>query len=174
MKEKKELRNFYRTKRKNISQKKYKDNKIFDKVQSLNEMDKYNTVLIYVSTSEEVDTINMIKYFLKTKKVGVPKVIDNEIVFCYIESLDELEKGYFGILEPINDNYIKDFSNCIIIVPGICFSKDGYRIGYGGGFYDRFFKNHSIFSIGLCYRECLIESFNIDETDKSVDVVITD
>ena len=77
--------------------------------------------------------------------------------FYYINSLDELMEGYFGILEPTSNNKIEDFNNAVSITPGICFSYDLYRIGYGKGYYDKFYSNHGVYKIGLCYSNCLID-----------------
>lgn len=169
-----ELRKKYRVVRKNIQNKNYLDKIIFNKVINNLKVIKSEIILIYVSNNEEVDTINLIKYLLKYKKVAVPKIDNDEMNFYFINTLDDLKMGYFNILEPITNNKVEDFSNSLSITPGICFSKDGYRIGYGKGFYDKFFNKHDIYSIGLCYKSCLIENFNINEYDKKVDEIITD
>ena len=60
------------------------------------------------------------------------------------------------------------------ITPGVCYTKDGYRIGYGGGYYDRFYKENNVYKIGLCYMECLISDKFMNEYDQKVDEIITD
>ena len=174
MNKKELLRIRYKEKRKNIKQKENKDLAIFNKVSKLKQLDKYETVLIYISTIEEVDTRKLIKYFLKTKKVAVPKIINKKMCFCYISNMDNLVEGPYKILEPTNNDFVIDFSSSVCIVPGICFSKDNHRIGYGGGYYDRFLSGHNIFSIGICYKECMIESFPYNDFDEKVDLIITD
>ena len=171
---KKLMREKYRTIRKNIKEKKSKDICIYNNVIESKICDNYDTILIYVSTDEEVNTLNLIDYFISKKKVAVPKIENGIMNFYYINDRSELKKGYFDILEPITNNKVTDFSNAICITPGICFSKDGYRIGYGGGFYDKFFYSHNVYSIGLCYKECLVDKIDVDEYDKKVDLVITD
>ena len=164
----------YRYLRKNISDKEFKDDMIFKNLLKSIDFSKYNQILIYVSTEEEVDTLNIIKYFLSTKKIAVPKVENGVMDFYYIKSLSELKRGFYNILEPITNNKVEDYSNSICITPGICFSKEGYRIGYGGGFYDKFFSEHKMYSVGLCYKVCLLDKIEIDEYDKKVDVIITE
>ena len=115
----------------------------------------------------------MIKYFLSIKKVAVPKVIGNDMYFYYINSLDDLEKGYFGILEPTTSKLVKDFNNTVCIVPGICFDKNNNRIGYGKGFYDRFLQNKNIYTIGLSFKECLIEDTNASQNDIKLKKIIS-
>lgn len=168
------LREKYKKIRNSIINKDLKDKKIFEKLINNSKVKEANTILIYVSTNSEINTYELIKYFLKTKKVAVPKIENKKMNFYYIESLSELKEGYFGIFEPATNNKVKNFSNCISITPGICFSKDGYRIGYGGGYYDKFYSEHNIYSIGLCYKECLVDDFEIEKFDKKVNEVITD
>lgn len=171
---KKELRKKYLEIRKKIKNKNSKDLTIFQKVIINEEIKKATTILTYVSTEDEVDTKKLIKYFFKNKKVAVPKVIGNDMKFYFINSLDDLEKGSFNILEPKTKVEVKDFNKTISITPGVCFSKDGYRIGYGKGFYDRFYQKHKIYKIGLCYKECLVEKLPNDPFDINVNEVISD
>ena len=135
---------------------------------------KSDVVLVYVSLKNEVNTRLLIKKILKHKKVAVPKIINNTMNFYYINSLKDLKKGYFGILEPITSNLVNVNKNMICITPGICFSKQGYRIGYGKGFYDKFFSNNNVYSIGLCFKRCFINSIPNDIYDKKVNEVITE
>ena len=171
---KKFIRNKYKLIRKNIKDKEKKDLSIYNNLIQSKICDDYDTVLVYVSTLEEVDTIHLIKYFILRKKIAVPKIENGTMNFYYINDLSELKMGYFNILEPITNNKVIDFSNSICITPGICFSKDGFRIGYGGGYYDRFFSKHKLYSVGLCYKECLVNKIEVDKYDKKVDVIITD
>jgi len=171
---KKEIRKKYRNIRKNIPNKSELDKIIYNKVINNPHVKKANTILTYVSTKEEVDTINLIKYFLNNKLVAVPKIENNIMNFYYINSLEDLEIGNYNILEPTNKFKVTNFDNTVSLTPGICFSKDLYRIGYGGGYYDKFYENNNIYSIGLTYKACLIDTINKDEFDKKVNLIITD
>lgn len=171
---KEELRRKYKLIRNNISDKNLKDKLIFDKVINNKEVIESKLILIYVSLEEEVDTINLIKYFLGKKSVAVPKVVGNQIKFYLIKSMDELEKGNFSVYEPITNNEVKSFENAVSITPGICFSKYNDRIGYGKGFYDRFYLDNKVYKIGICYKECLINEEFGEGLDIKVDAVITD
>ncbi|MCI5734224.1 MAG: 5-formyltetrahydrofolate cyclo-ligase, partial [Tenericutes bacterium] len=119
-------------------------------------------------------TLKLIKFFLQNKRVAVPKIENNNMNFYYIKSLEELKSGYFGILEPVSNNLVTDFSNCVCITPGICFDLNGNRIGYGKGFYDKFFNEVDIYKIGLCYKKCLVRKIGVNNFDKRVEKVITD
>lgn len=150
------------------------DNDIFTKVINLKEYKESKLVLIYVSLENEVDTFKIIEHSLKIgKKVAVPKCIENNIIFYYISSLDELEKGKFNILEPKTNKKVIDFNNSICIIPAVAFDKENNRIGYGKGFYDRFLKNYYEVKIGLTYRECICEKIDNDINDVKVDKIIT-
>ncbi len=162
--------------RKDISGKKEKDSIIFDRVISNDKVILADTILIYVSLKDEVDTRRLINYFLEfDKKVAVCKVLGKEMKFYYISSFDDLALGYKNILEP--KKYcveVSDFSSSISITPGICFNRAGYRIGYGSGYYDRFYNEVSLYKIGLCYKEFLIDDEFNDVYDVAVDEIITD
>ena len=170
---KEELRQKYLLIRKNIKNKDKKDKDIFNKVIKNPKIKSSNLILIYVSKKEEVDTINIINYFLKSKQIAVPKIENNIMNFYYIKSLNDLKKGSFNVLEPITKDKVTDFNNCISITPGICFSKDNYRIGYGKGYYDKFYEDNNIYSIGLCYKECLLNKIPKDKGDIPVNEIIT-
>lgn len=171
---KNELRKKYLLVRNNIKNKSKKDKIIYEKVINNIYVENSETILIYVSKDSEVDTINLIKYFLKFKKVAVPKVNNNIIEFFYINSLDDLEEGSFHVLEPTTREKVTNFAKAVCITPGICFNKEGFRLGYGKGYYDRFFSKHKVYAIGLCYQECLInDNFN-DNYDIKVNEVISE
>lgn len=169
---KQELRIKYRNIRKNIKFKKLKDFIIFLKLITNKKIRKSKIILTYVSTKEEIDTILFIKYFLNKKIIATPKVVGDEINFYIINSFNDLKLGNYNILESFTNNKITNLKDCVCITPGICFSKDKYRIGYGKGFYDKFFSKNNVYSIGLCYKKCIIDSIPIDKFDKQVDKLI--
>lgn len=169
---KNELRKIYKYIRNNIKDRNIQNEIIFNKVISLEKVKKAYTILIYVSFNNEVDTLNIIKYFLGKKKVAVPKVNGNEMNFYYIDSFNDLSKGSFNILEPITTNKVTNFDNSICIVPGLCFDKENYRLGYGKGYYDKFLSNKNIYTIGLSYKETIIKKLPIDKYDIKLDKVI--
>ena len=106
------------------------------------------------------------------KKVAVPKCEGNDIVFYYINSLEDLEEGSFGILEPKINEAVNDFDSSICIIPGVAFDNDKNRIGYGRGFYDRFLENYAGIKIGLAYKECICDKIDVSENDIKMDKVI--
>ncbi|MCI5880154.1 MAG: 5-formyltetrahydrofolate cyclo-ligase [Bacillales bacterium] len=136
---------------------------------------KYDKVLIYVSKENEVDTINIIKYCLHNNiKVAVPKCNNNEMLFYYIDSLDELSLNKYNILEPNNKRLVRSYKNSICITPSILLDNKGNRIGYGGGYYDRFFTKYDGCKLGIIYKECMVDELSLDSHDIKLDYIITD
>ena len=175
---KEDLRKKYLSIRRNIGleEKTIYNKEIFEKIICLKKYTDSSLVLTYVSLKDEVDTLKLIEYSLKVgKKVAVPKCIGKEMSFYYINSLSELKEGCFGILEPVNindDRLVKDFADSICIVPGICFELDGNRVGYGGGYYDRFLSIYNYPKIGITYKECICDKIETNIYDIKVDRVI--
>lgn len=169
------LRKKYKDIRKNIAFKIEKDKSIFSKVIKNEKVCEADTILLYYSKEEEVDTVCLIDYFLSIhKKVALPKTENQKITFYYITSKNDKKLGKYNIFEPISNTHVIDFSNSVCIVPGICFDKNHYRVGYGGGYYDRFLNHYIGYSIGLTYQECLLKKIDVDDYDQKVDIVITD
>jgi len=111
-------------------------------------------LLIYVSTEHEVDTRGIIRQaILEGKRVAVPRCVPatGRLEFCEIGSLEELAPGTMGIPEPAPDasRLIWDFADSLCLVPGLCFDRLGYRVGYGKGYYDRFLADFGGDSLGL-------------------------
>ncbi len=140
---------------------------------------KTNQVFIYVSTAIEVDTINIIKRAANDgKKIACPRCVDGtrEMEFYYIDSVDDLEPGTFGVLEPRaeKDRLVTDFSDGVCVVPGLAFDYGGFRLGYGKGYYDRFLSGYKGFTCGLCYFENVVKYLPHGRFDRHVGLLITD
>lgn len=178
-----ELRQLVSSLRNNISisQKLNMDGVIFEKVvQNINFINS-KLIFIYVSYMNEVDTQNIIIYaFSKGKRICVPKILSLKegMVAIEILSLNELQKGNYGILEPVLDQskIIEPETIDMIILPGVAFDTKGGRVGYGGGFYDRFLSRVSVEipKISLAYSLQIFESIPMDKYDIKIDGVITD
>ena len=154
------------------------DGKIADNVRRLKEYRPAHTILIYMSTPIEVDTVKIIKNaWADGKKVAVPRCIpeSRDMEFHYIENLECLSPGTFGVLEPdISLPIVTDFSGCLMIVPGMQFDVNGYRIGYGKGYYDRYMVRFTGRSAGICYSDELKPFMYHGRYDQAVDIVVTD
>ncbi|MDR1391868.1 MAG: 5-formyltetrahydrofolate cyclo-ligase [Clostridiales bacterium] len=139
-----------------------------------------NNIMIYMSYGSEVNTHKLFNTIIKDKgKVILPNCsLKNEKIVPYIvKSFHELRIGTYKILEP-NENKCIKFENKnnidIILVPGIVFDKNGGRIGYGKGYYDKFLSDYNGFKIGLCFKEYQVPYFTSEIHDISVDKIICD
>ncbi len=164
------------------------DDMITERVLSVFSGPQYDTLLTYVSFRSEVSTKGIILRLLKAGvKVAVPRVEGEDIRFYHISSPDDLAEGYMGIPEPKpscmpwemktgarDSGAGVTVADTVILVPGSVFDKKGNRIGYGGGFYDRFLAKHQgMYSIGLAYDCQIADEIPADEWDRKVDAVIT-
>ena len=146
---------------------------LLDKIIALDEYKKAKTVFIYVSFGSEVETHNLIKKTLKSKRVVVPYCADKDghMFACEINSFSDLKPGNFGILEPEKPKRYEGNID-LAVVPGLGFSKDGYRIGYGKGYYDRFLNQKNIYTVGICHRELVFDEIPHDCNDVKLDKII--
>lgn len=180
MSEKALLRKKYIAVRKALSRKEEKDRAIFAGLIEIDEINRADLVLAYASSPIEVDTYRFIEYTLrKGQKIALPVCREgtNEMDFYLIETTDCLIPGkYKGIFEPDTSRCqkCKITDNTVCIVPGLSFDKNGYRLGYGKGYYDRFLSENPVLTIGLCYEECVSESLPFEEHDKCVSVLVTE
>jgi 5-formyltetrahydrofolate cyclo-ligase len=96
--------------------------------------------------------------------------------YYYINSFDDLEKGAYGLMEPdINKcQKVTDLNKGICLVPGLVYDREGYRLGFGKGYYDRFLINFHGITIGICYSRCVEQSLPRGFYDKPIDLVVTE
>ena len=131
------------------------------------------TIYFYLPYNQEVRTVPMLEQALADgKKVAVPKVYGEEMKFLYIESMEGIEKGYCGIPEPVADGPVARDESALVLMPGLAFDSAGHRIGYGGGFYDKFLAaepKHP--TVALCYEFQMLPQLQTEEFDIPVDQV---
>ncbi len=187
-----EIRKDILAKRDNLTEKELQDKSraIFEKLIDTEEYKEAEYILIYASFGSEVRTDEIILDSLAMgKNVYCPKVIDRkngEMIFAKISSLEDLKPGYAGIREPdyneLSDifvaNYIKDAYLCKIlnVIPGVAFDHSLNRIGYSGGFYDRFMGKYSnVNTIALAF-DIQVVNFDIPKEfhDKTPKMIITE
>lgn len=150
---------------------------IYSKLIHTPEVINARTIATFVSFDTEVDTHQLISHSLAGhRQVVVPKVTNGDLTFHEIHNLNELHSGYQGIPEPDETHPIINARQIdICIVPGLAFDVNGYRLGYGKGFYDRFLGKYStIFSIGICFTNQLLYEIPHQETDYPVKQIVTD
>lgn len=132
------------------------------------------TIYGYLPYNQEVRTVPMLEQAIRDgKRVAVPKVYGEEMRFIYISDLTQVAKGYAGIPEPIADAPVADDPTALVLMPGLAFDPHGHRIGYGGGFYDKFLAaepGHP--TVALCYAFQVLEHLQTESHDLPVDTVI--
>lgn len=132
-------------------------------------------IAAYLAKGSEVNTKKLIETLLENKiEVLVPITKDEEeIEFCKFVSFDGLDVGRFGILEP-KTKIAPSGNPDVAIVPGVGFDLDLHRLGYGKGYYDRYFKKIETFKIGICYDMQIVEKIPRHEHDQKLDLTITE
>lgn len=178
---KRELRAKYKRARASIPEglKAELDKKLTERFLALEEYRACSTLFIYVSSPIECDTSRIIAdAFSSGRRVAVPRCGEKsgDMDFYYITSLGDLEPGKFGIMEPVPEKCEKaeDLSAGLCVVPGLCFDLQGYRIGFGKGYYDRFLQRFGGVTVGVCYYKCIQNDLPTGVYDKTVDILLTE
>ena len=132
------------------------------------------TIYGYLPYNQEVRTVPMLEQALRDgKRVAVPKCYGDEMRFIYMEDLSQVAPGYAGIPEPIADGPVAADETALVLMPGLAFDPQGHRIGYGGGFYDRFLAEEPGHpTLALCYDFQMLPSLETEEFDIPVDRVL--
>ena len=132
------------------------------------------TIYGYLPYNQEVRTVPMLEQAMRDgKRVAVPKCYGDEMRFIYMDDLSKVEKGYANIPEPIADEPVAQDPTALVLMPGMAFTKDGKRMGYGGGFYDKFLAaepDHP--TVALCYAFQMVEDLPTEDYDIPVDCVL--
>lgn len=128
----------------------------------------------YMSYNQEVRTLPILEQALREgKRVAIPKCYGKEMRFIFIEDLSATKKSSFGIPEPVADGPVADDPTALVLMPGLAFDLEGHRIGYGGGFYDKFLAaepDHP--KVALCFDFQVVEQLQTEEFDIPVDLVL--
>ena len=152
------------------------DYTIYSKFLNSDLFNKAGSIFIYVSLADEVDSLEIIKKSLELgKKVYVPYITNREnfeMRPVRIYNMDNLEMGEYNI----PTSYSMEFEDNpdISIIPGLGFDKEKNRLGYGGGYYDRFLNKSSTTSIGLFQSAYQVDKLPVDEHDQKLDYIITE
>ena len=134
-----------------------------------------STLYGYLPFNQEVDLIPLLRQAMADgKQVALPKCYGKEMWFIRISDLTRVRPGTIGAPEPVADSPVASDPAALVIVPGLVFDRSGYRIGYGGGYYDRFLSaepQHP--TIGLCYSFQLTDCLEPESHDIPVDLVFS-
>ena len=132
------------------------------------------TIYGYLPYNQEVRTIPMLERAIcEGKRVAVPKVYGDEMKFIYMDDLTQVSTGYAGIPEPIADGPVAEDPTALVLMPGLAFDERGNRMGYGGGFYDKFLaKEPEHPTVALCYSFQMVDAIPTEDYDIPVDLVL--
>ena len=161
-------------------EKKLKDESIYNQVVNDAAFIAADSVFLFLSFGSEIDTKKIIQHALDhNKKVFLPKVIGKKLELFKMKDFENLEKSKFGILEP--NAYCESIGNCgidFILVPGLAFDLSGGRVGYGGGYYDRYIsslpKYETIPKVAIAYDFQIVDEVPMNKYDIPVDRIIID
>lgn len=177
---KKEAREVMKKQRQNLSpfERRKKDQAIFHKLMQLNEMKQARWFFPFVSYGTEVDTIEMIHHVLNEKitRVAVPRVHGEDMDFYEITSIGHLVPGYHGILEPVTTNLIQAKEG-VMLLPGLAFDSEKNRVGYGGGYYDRYlehYQSNALITVAVAYDFQIVDHITAESFDRKPHLIITD
>ena len=155
-----------------------KNRLIFQRLIRLPQYQKAHTIITYVSTELEVDTRQLMeRAWQDGKKVVVPRCVagTRNMEMCYIDSMDDLEPGAYNIPEPKQScKLCHEWKGSLCIVPAFCNDRKGYRLGYGGGYYDRFLSQYSGWTVGINCSECVRDELQPGRYDVPIQMLLTE
>lgn len=174
---KRELRKkFIRLRGEQLPLEKYKkDKKILQRLARFRQFSLAKEFFTYIDHRGEVATDILIKKYFGKKTIVVPRIKAKRICLYELHNPHEFESGKFGIREPKVCMLKRKFDEIdIALIPGIAFDKTGHRIGFGGGYFDRFLKKIHCTTIGLAYEFQIIDKVPAEKYDVAVDYIVTE
>lgn len=177
---KKEIRSQMRRIRREMSPQtvQEKNDRIYKRLIATQQYRRAKTVVVYVSKELEVDTRCLMEHaWADGKQVAAPRCVENTrlMKMHLIGSMEDLEEGAYGILEPYSDlPVLEDTTNAICIVPAFCNDYRGYRVGYGGGYYDRYLPQLACPTMLLCRGRLVTEDIPTEDHDVPATYLVTE
>lgn len=177
--DKEKIRDRIKAHRKQLSKQEIEDKsaKITLALFSCDALKNANTVMVYLASFNEVRTDKITEKFLREGKRVVAPVTDEENIsltpYLFTDA-KELTNGAYGIKEPKRDFRVEKSQIDAVIVPGIAFDKNGNRMGFGKGYYDRFLEDFCGKKIGICYDFQIIDAIPTNEHDIAMDYIISE
>lgn len=150
---------------------------IEERLFQLDEWKQAESIAITISNSREIHTKNIIeKAWKQGKKVAIPKCnsTDRSMVFRFFDNFNQLERVYFNLMEPIIHETVEAEGTDLdlMLVPGVAFDTSGFRIGYGGGFYDRYLEAYQGLTISMLLSEQIVSDIPRNQYDIPVQTLI--
>lgn len=153
-----------------------KSRRITELLTALPEYEDADRIMAYADYNHEVITRYIIEQSWKDgKEVAVPKVFGKDMVFYRLTDFSQLESGYFGIPEPKEDGETVSWEDAMMVMPGVAFDENCNRVGYGGGFYDRFLEKHpGIRRVAVGFSFQILSEVPTELTDIRPQVIVTE
>ena len=156
---------------------KIKSDEIRQRLLGVERVKQAKTICTFISAFKEPDTVEIIKELWEQDKKIVVPITDIEsgtLSLSYINSMDDMKKGAYGILEPKTVRKADENNIDVILVPGLAFDRNGGRMGFGKGYYDRLLESSKAVKIGLCYDFQILEKIPTEIHDVPMNFVITE
>ena len=148
--------------------------KIHNRLKQLEIFRNAKKIACYYPIESEVLTQDIMQEILGNgKEICLPKVVENNLSFRKIDGIKDLEKGSYGIMEP-KENCSELEGIEIVLVPTVGITKNGVRLGYGYGYYDRFLASLNAKTISLTYSKQIVKSIPFSEKDVKIDWIVTE
>lgn len=149
---------------------------IMEKLSTADLFQQARCIAIYHALPQEVQTAVFIEKWYQQKKLALPLVQGDDLLFLPYTGKDSIQKGSFGILEPIvtKDSESVESEIDLIVVPGVAFDRQHNRMGRGRGFYDRLLSTLHVPTIGICFDFQLLAEIPTEPFDKKMDLIITE
>jgi 5-formyltetrahydrofolate cyclo-ligase len=179
---KKTLRNHLLTQRKalSVNEWRFKSDAICQNLAQFEWVQNAQTILVYLSHRQEPDLSLLWTHYFPHKRWGIPRCVEKNLVWheCNLTDSSQLQSGAYGILEPLPTSPVIEASTVdLILVPAVGCDRQGFRLGYGGGFYDRLFSNSSwakVPTIGVIFEFAYLDRLIRDPWDYPLRGVCTE
>lgn len=157
-------------------EKEAKERKLYQKLYESSKWQRARTIGLTIANGFEISTQPLIESAQSAgKSIAVPKTLPKrQMAFYQVDQETAFEKSSFGVFEPISDRYYSPDEIDLLIVPGIIFHECGYRIGFGGGYYDRYLQNYPNATCSLVFHELINNEWLPESFDKKIQQLFTD
>ncbi|KIR01874.1 5-formyltetrahydrofolate cyclo-ligase [Lachnospiraceae bacterium TWA4] len=178
MQEKKEIRKTVQSRRDAATDEQVvqMSEKVADFIESIPQYKEADCVYAYIDFNHEVKTDVIVKRaWASGKRVAVPKVVGKDLIWYYIEKDEDLEPGYMGIPEPKTTLKEAHETDAFFIMPGVAFDRGHHRVGYGGGYYDRYLeKPNTHYKAAIAFEFQIFDAVPFEAHDILPDAIVSE
>ncbi|MDY5813942.1 MAG: 5-formyltetrahydrofolate cyclo-ligase [Bacteroides sp.] len=146
---------------------------VLDALESCPEFVQARTVLLYHSLPDEVYTHTLIERYASSKRIVLPRVMGDDLSLHLYTGKNDLQRGSYGIDEPVGEVFDSYDEIELAIIPGMAFDRQGNRLGRGKGYYDRLLPRLKAFKMGLCFPFQYVDNVPTEATDMAMDKVVS-